>query len=221
MAQTFTIANLNSICSDAGRRDRIAYILYPMDDLGDWIESTAAAYNVTIVAVSGMDWCNVFSPWEAPAVPAGTESFEGKSPEFLRLLQEQLLPQIEHRLCPGKAPERTLVGVSMSGLFALWQWMLCDTFASIASLSGSFWFEGFLQWMQSVKIPRKSGKAFFLLGNKEADSAVKQFRTVADNTAAIVRLLHDSGIDATFTFVPGNHFTDPLGRLDKAFRALF
>ncbi|MDE6638872.1 MAG: hypothetical protein K2K32_11640 [Muribaculaceae bacterium] len=41
----------------------------------------------------------------------------------------------------------------MSGLFALWQWMVCDTFRNIASLSGSFWYEGFMEWMKSRTIP--------------------------------------------------------------------
>lgn len=36
-----------------------------------------------------------------------------------------------------------MAGVSLSGLFALWQWLMNDTFRNIISLSGSFWYAGF------------------------------------------------------------------------------
>ncbi len=109
----------------------------------------------------------------------------------------------------------------MSGLFTLWQWMLCDTFNNIASLSGSFWYENFIEWMRSIPIPSKSGKAFFLLGNQEPHSNVKAFNTVGQNTEEIISLLHTAGINVEFESVPGNHYSDPIPRLNKAFAAIY
>ena len=149
-----------------------------MDMLAEWIEPAAEKYGVTIVVVTGMDWQNVFSPWAAPGVPKGTPDFKGESPEFLKLLQQKVIPKIETDLGMDEDVERTLVGVSMSGLFALWQWMLCDTFRNIASLSGSFWYEGFVNWIKSLSIPKKTGKGYFLLGDQESKSKVKKFATV-------------------------------------------
>ena len=117
--------------------------------------------------------------------------------------------------------ERTLVGVSMSGLFALWQWMLCDTFTNIASLSGSFWYDGFMEWIKSCPIPHKNGKGFFLLGNQESKSKVRAFDTVETNTMQIVALLKDAGIETEFESVPGNHYSNPIPRLDTAFTAMY
>ena len=74
------------------------------------------------------------SPWPAPGVPEGDPDFKGESPDFLKLLQAKVIPGIEQMLRMNTDVERSLVGVSMSGLFALWQWMECDTFKSIASL---------------------------------------------------------------------------------------
>ncbi len=90
-----------------------------MNILSDWIEPASEKYNVTIVVVTGMDWESVFSPWQAKGVPAGSADFKGKSPEFLKLLQQELIPAVETKLGVGSEVERTLVGVSMSGLFAL------------------------------------------------------------------------------------------------------
>lgn len=220
MVRKLEIDGLDCHCCPSDNNGKIAYILYPMDILADWIEPAAAKYNTTIVVITGMDWQNVFSPWPAKGVPKGSLDFKGESPEFLDLLQHSVIPQIEKEFGFSATPERTLFGVSMSGLFALWQWMLCDTFTNIACLSGSFWYEGFVEWMRDRDIPAKSGKAYFLLGQQEAKSKVKAFATVAENTQEIISLLDDAGVKTEFQSVPGNHYSDPIGRLDRAFTAL-
>ncbi len=221
MIHEIRIGKLNCLYSKIKTTEKIAYILYPMNILSDWIEPASEKYDVTIVVVTGMDWQNVFSPWEAKGVPAGSANFKGEAPEFLKLLQQKVIPTVETTLGIGSDAERTLVGVSMSGLFALWQWMLCDTFQNMASLSGSFWFEGFIDWMRSRIIPSKSGNAFFLLGDKESQSKVKTFDIVGQNTQEIISLLQANGIHTEFECVPGNHYANPIPRLDKAFTALY
>lgn len=221
MEQKIEIDRLHCLCSQSSCKSKIAYILYPMDMLADWIEAAAEKYGVTIVVITGMDWENVFSPWKAPGVPKGSPDFKGESPEFLDLLRESVIPKIESSLGMNEDVERSLVGVSMSGLFALWEWMLCDTFHNIASLSGSFWYEGFVEWMKSQTIPHKTDKGYFLLGDKESNSKVKAFSTVGVDTQEILKLLHTAGIDVEFQSVPGDHYSDPIPRLNKAFTALY
>ncbi len=221
MKKKIEIEGLQCLCCTTDRKDRIAYILYPMDMLSNWIVEAATKFDTNIVVITGMDWQNVFSPWAAPGVPKGTEDFKGESPEFLEKLQREVIPRLEKELEIKSDAERSLIGVSMSGLFALWQWMVCDTFANIASLSGSFWYEGFLDWMKSIKIPSKTGKGFFLLGNKESHSKVKAFNSVGENTREILTLLKNAGIEVEFQSVPGDHYSDAIPRLNKAFGALF
>ena len=220
MTQSIKIGSLDCLCC-AGSEDRIAYILYPADMLADWIEPAVNRYGPTIVVITGMDWQNVFSPWAAKGVPAGSPDFKGESPQFLATLQQSVIPQVERALNISPDAERTLVGVSMSGLFALWQWMLCDTFANIASLSGSFWYAGFLDWMRQRTIPKKTGRGFFLLGNLEDKSKVKAFDCVAANTEEILNLLREADVDVEFRSVPGNHYSNPIPRLELAFQALY
>ena len=220
MTRNIKIGSLDCLCC-AGSVDRIAYILYPTDMLADWIEPAVNRYGPTIVVITGMDWQNVFSPWPAKGVPAGSPDFKGESPQFLATLQQSVIPQVERALNISPDAERTLVGVSMSGLFALWQWMLCDTFANIASLSGSFWYAGFLDWMRQRAIPKKTGRGFFLLGKLEDKSKVKAFDCVAANTEEILNLLREADVDVEFRSVPGNHYSNPIPRLDLAFQALY
>ncbi len=221
MIREISIGKLKCSYHRVENSERIAYILYPMNILNDWIEAASEKYKVSIVVVTGMDWQNVFSPWPAKGVPAGTADFKGEAPEFLRLLQQEVVPRVEKTLGLGEDAERTLVGVSMSGLFTLWQWMICDTFVNIASLSGSFWYEGFIEWMRSRTIPAKSGTAFFLLGDKESRSKVKAFDSVGVNTQEIITLLRANGIHTEFESVPGDHYADSIPRLDSAFTSLY
>ena len=136
MIRKINIGNLSCLCSSVKDTRKIAYILYPVDMLNGWIEQAADKYGVTIVVITGMDWQNVFSPWAARGVPEGDVDFKGESREFLTLLQDRIIPRVETELFDTNDNlERSLIGVSMSGLFALWQWMVCDTFVNIASLS--------------------------------------------------------------------------------------
>lgn len=221
MTQTIDIEGLHCLCAASERPNAIVYILYLMDTLDSWIEPAANTHGTAIVVITGMDWQNVFSPWPAKGVPIGSPDFKGESDEFLDLLRQRVMPRIETAIGADANCERTLVGVSMSGLFALWQWMLCDTFVNIASLSGSFWYEGFVDWIRGREIPAKSGKAYFLLGDSEAKSKVKAFESVARDTQEIITMLDKAGIKTEFQSVPGNHYSHPIERLDKAMDALF
>ncbi|MDE5786265.1 MAG: hypothetical protein K2H98_07000 [Duncaniella sp.] len=221
MKQTIDIDGLKCHCTSSSGKNGITYILYPADTLDAWAETAAEKFGVTIVVITGMGWQNVFSPWAAPGVPEGSPDFKGQSREFLHRMQNVIVPRVESSLGFDNGVERTLVGVSMSGLFALWQWMICDTFVNIASLSGSFWYMGFLDWLKSYPIPSKAGRGYFLLGDKESSSKIKAFQQVEAATRDIVAMLADAGIDVEFQSVPGNHFSDPLPRLEKALSAIY
>lgn len=221
MDNTIKIAGLKCYLSGKEFKDRIAYILYPMEMAGNVIEKFSQTYGVAVVLISGMDWESAFSPWPAKGVPDGSPDFQGESPEFLNTLQNDIIPRIESFLQVTPNVRRSLIGVSMSGLFTLWQWIKSDIFLNIASLSGSFWYDGFVQWLKTQSIPEKKGKAFFLLGDKESKTNIKAFQTVDVDTREVVSILQSSHIEVEFIYVPGNHYADPIPRLSLAFKALF
>lgn len=217
---TFTIANLN-IRTIAGSTDRICYLLYPFDRLEEWTERAAPEFGVSIAVVTGMDWDNDLTPWPAKGQPPGSPDFKGNAAEFLSVLVSEVVPEVERRMNLGADVERTLAGVSLSGLFTLWQWMSNNLFTNIISLSGSFWYDGFVSWIKNRPVPKKTGRAYFLLGNLEARTKVKAFQPVQTDTVEIVGYLHDNGISDTFELVPGNHYQFPEQRLDRAFARMF
>ena len=218
--QTFRIGNLN-IRAVGASAARICYVLYPLDVLGGWIQDAARMFDVSVVEITGMDWDNDLTPWPAQGEPPGSPDFKGNAAEFLSTLVGKVIPETERRLNITDKPERTLTGVSLSGLFTLWQWMSHDTFHNIISLSGSFWYDGFVEWVKSQPVPRKTGRAYFLLGDMEAKTHIKAFRPVQTDTVEIVGYLHDNGIDDCFELVPGNHYQYARQRLVRAFTRMF
>ncbi len=218
--QTFTIDNLRVVAA-GGTTDRICYILYPFDGLSGWIEEAAEKFGVSIAAISGMDWDDDLTPWPAKGEPPGCPDFRGRADAFLAQLKNRVMPEVERRLGIAPDAELTLAGVSLSGLFTLWQWMIDDTFDNVISLSGSFWYDGFVEWVRSRPVPKKSGRAYFLLGDKEARTNVKAFQSVQTDTVEIVNYLHAGGIDDRFDLVPGNHYQYGGQRLTRAFTWMF
>lgn len=220
MIQRFKVGSLDILGCVNSTSSTVTYILYPMELLSDHVADAARRFGTSIVVVTGIDWEDDLTPWPAKGVPTGSADFSGEAPEFLATLRAQVIPQAESRLGLTAVGARDLVGVSLSGLFTLWQWLECDLFRSIASLSGSFWYAGFAQWVESLTIAPKRGPAYFLLGDREAQSRVPQFATVEACTRAIVGKLDRSGVKTRFDMVGGDHYSDPLGRLYRGLAAL-
>ena len=202
---------------------KIMFLIYPaiVPFPDGWLDTQASLYgcNMAVVYVPAPLWNDSLTPWPEPGETRNAAPFGGKAPVFLKELVNDIVPEIEADLgCP--VIERILMGVSLSGLFTLWQWMQCDTFSSIASLSGSFWYEGFMDWFDSMPVPGNKGKAFFLLGVKEPKARIKAFRSVGENTLKIVGRLKESGVSVEFKWVPGDHLSDPLGRAEIGIKAL-
>ena len=201
------IDNLNVMIAGADYNGRICYILGFEPESQHWLDEVARRYNICVATITGMDWDNDLTPWTAPGVPAGPPTFKGNGNIFLSTLRTAVLPAIEKEV-GTVSPQRTLLGISLSGLFALWQWIGCDTFTNIVSLSGSFWYRGFTEWF-SANIGSKidsRGKIFLSLGRQEPMSRNPIFRTVGVCTAQILAVLRAHGVYTEFIWEPGDHY---------------
>lgn len=223
--KTLQVGDLKcEIVGDGTASNRIVYMIYPAmavlpDNLIEDL-STASKVSIVVVYVPSDQWNNYLTPWPEPGEAKGFPPFAGQASDFLKALTAEVIPQTDVALSLTAKPRRDLMGVSLSGLFTLWAWLLTDTFTSIACLSGSFWYAGFIEWFNRLTIPAKKGSAYFLLGRDEPKASIKAYRTVGVNTEIIVTRLKNAGIETTFQWVPGNHFSDPEGRARLAFTAL-
>lgn len=223
MTNALTIDNFRCDYYITANSSTVVYMLYPQV-VGfmpsEWVGSMANKYGISIVMVNIPDdqWNDALTPWPEAGETPQSPAFAGHGDDFIKLLQQSIIPQCE--AISGVPSHRYLVGVSLAGLFTLWQWLQYSTFESIACLSGSFWYPGFMDWFDSRNIEPKSGRAIFLLGLKEPKAWIKAYRCVGVNTESIVSRLKSYDINVDFEWVPGNHTAFPLQRAEAAIKYL-
>lgn len=102
------------------------------------------------------------------------------------VLTHQIIPYIEEKL--GYVPKFCgIAGYSLAGLFALWSVYQTDLFDRAASISGSLWFDGFLEFMKANTPKVKF--IYLSLGDKEKAAKNPRLAAVEDCTAQAAELL--------------------------------
>lgn len=191
------------------------------EGLCDGLKGLAEKYDVSIAVIEGAAWNDDLTPWPAEGVFRKAKPFGGKAATFLNKLTDEVIPHTEKALGIQDA-ERTLLGISLSGLFAVWSAFHTDAFTNIISISGSLWYDGFVEWMKGQTPSPQLKKVCMLLGDKEKNSKEKRMATVEEQTLAVANLLKANRQTLVlFELVEGTHFSPILPRLERAFEMVF
>ena len=203
--------------------NKICYMILPegiKGDLDDGLKGLSEKYSVSIVVIDNVDWNNDLTPWPAEGVFKKAKPFGGEASSFLEKLTHQILPETERDLGVEDA-ERTLLGVSLSGLFAVWSAFNTDAFINIISISGSLWYDGFIEWMKGQTPSPQLKRVCMLLGEKEKNSKEKRMATVEERTLAAANILKaKSQADVWLELVEGTHFSPILPRIERAMKGI-
>ena len=202
---------------------KICYMILPegiKGDLDDGLKGLSEKCGVSIAVIEAVDWNNDLTPWPAEGVFKKAKPFGGEATSFLEKLTHEILPETERDLGIENA-ERTLLGVSLSGLFAVWSAFNTDAFANIISISGSLWYDGFIEWMKEQTPSPQLKRVCMLLGEKEKNSKEKRMATVEERTLAAADILKaKSQADVVFELVEVTHFSPILPRLKRAMKGI-
>ena len=199
---------------------RICYLLMPQGlsaDAEEWLGAASESHAVSAVVITGMDWNDDLTPWPAEGVFRKAKPFGGRAGEFL----QELTAEIERFESDfGPVSERYLLGISLSGLFAVWTAFQSDFFSGIISISGSLWYDGFAEWA-SGKFPVVKD-IYISLGDREKNSKDRRMGTVQDATESLVKVLQSSGVPVRYVLEGDTtHFSPIVPRLRKAFEEIF
>ncbi len=165
----------------------------------------------TLVAVGDLAWERDMVPWDAPAVTEAGAPYTGGADAYLDLLLDEIAPRAEGAV-RGTPPWRGIAGYSLAGLFAVYAIYRTDAFSRVASMSGSLWFPGTMEYVRTRKPRRKPDCVYLSLGARENKTRNRSMRCVRQNTEEIAALYARQGIDTAFELNPGNHFTDAVSR---------
>ena len=190
-------------------------------DLDDGLKGLSEKYGVSIVIIEDVNWNDDLTPWPAEGVFKKAKPFGGKAATFLNKLALEIIPNTEKDLGIEDA-ERTLLGVSLSGLFAVWSAFKTDAITNIISISGSLWYDGLVEWMKEQTPSLQLKKVCMLLGEKEKNAKEKRLAAVEERTLAAANILKEkTNASVTFELVEGTHFSPIMPRLERAYEVVF
>lgn len=128
----------------------------------------------------------------------GRPDFGGKSPEYIDFLADRLKPYIDNRYRTLRAPEHTgTIGASFGGLVSMHAaYLRPDVFGAVGSLSGSYWYEGYLDYMREQPQPPPVRKLFMSVGDCEGIYKDNIQKLMVPNTIKARDLLLEQGFPA-------------------------
>ncbi len=167
-----------------------------------------------LAAFEVSDWNKDLSPWNAPPV-FGREGFGNGAENTLIYIKEKLLPAVTGRF--GLKPDIPVIlgGYSLAGLFSLWCAYRTGIFGTVAAVSPSVWFPGWIEFAKTHSV--KAEAVYLSLGNKEEKTKNKIMSTVGDCIRRQYDLLQDSEIKSVLEWNEGNHFSEPEIRCARGF----
>ncbi len=197
-----------------GNRDSHTVLIHPVDNHDmSYIENETETIkslslsdtDFKLIAVKVNNWNNDLSPWKAPAI-FGNEDFGGNASEMLA----EIL-----KLTEDKSKTYYIGGYSLAGLFSLWASYQTDRFSGVVAASPSIWYPGFIEYMKSHEI--QVSNVYLSLGDREEKTKNPIMSTVGKCIREACEHLHETGVDTTLEWNPGNHFKEPDIRTAKGF----
>lgn len=151
--------------SEGEARDAVYCPLSPEE--GEAVWELLPSPRPVLGAVGGLDWNRDLSPWPVPGAFGKGTDFAGKGGRLFNAAHRGAdSPGRENDgfSSPGAG---ALAGYSLAGLFALWSLTQTNCFQLAASMSGSLWYDGFLQLLEREPLVCPPQKVYLSLGEKE------------------------------------------------------
>ena len=201
-----------AFCGDCS----VVYI-HTTDEEAETVAKLQDDAKFVLVAVDGVDWNDDLSPWPAPRAFRNGNDFAGGAAAYLKELTEDIVPAVEEKL--GFTPNsRAIAGYSLAGLFAIYALYRTDIFSRAASMSGSLWYDGFLDFMKQNSPMRLPERVYFSLGDREGKIRNRRLASVEECTVKAYNFIQSLGTNTLFEWNTGNHYMNVPERIAKGLR---
>ena len=183
------------------------------------IDEPASDRACSIVKVAVRNWNDSLTPWPAPGIYRGEAAFKGEAAITLAELIEEAIPALEQAegLSPAK---RAICGYSLGGLFSLYAFTHSDSFCACGCLSGSVWYENWVEHLRNLDFDGTGKFAFLSIGSMEKHAAPKILHHVQDDMVECAKILSERGCETEYIVGPGNHMRFTKERFDAGLSAL-
>lgn len=173
-----------------------------------------------LLSIESQNWNEDFTPWSAQALTKKSEPFGGGAADYIKFLANTIKPYMDENYKTKLEPSDTvLIGYSLGGLTALYALYTVGIFGKIGTLSGSLWYDNWVEFMDSHKPINTFARVYMSLGRGEEHSRNQHMAKVGNCTrrAALIlenQLEHKENL--TLEWNDGGHFTQISERFKKA-----
>lgn len=164
------------------------------------------------VEIEEQEWNDLLSPWPAEAVFRKGEPFGGNADRLVQEIDQKIMGNARDR-----RGRKYMIGYSLAGLFALYYCTRHDWLDGCASVSGSLWYPGWIDYLKHN--PVHCSAVYLSVGEAEKNTKNRQMASVEDCTR-MSRMILSAYAKTAFELNPGGHFNDPLGRMVRALTKL-
>lgn len=141
-----------------------------------------------IVAITSNDRLCDYTPWPAPALSDKFKDFGGNADQYLHFIENILKPCVDQLYPTLSDPEHTyLMGFSLGGLVSTYSIFNSSCFKNIISISGSFWYPNWINYISKTPISSSSLNILLIAGRNEG----KNKKSIQKDAYACTQLTHD------------------------------
>jgi predicted alpha/beta superfamily hydrolase len=173
-----------------------------------------------LLSIQSENWNDDYTPWSAPALTKKSEPFGGGASKYLYFLENSIKPFMDAHYRTKPEPNNTaLIGHSLGGLTSLYALYISKTFGRIGSLSGSLWYDGWIEFMGVNKPLNADSIVYLSLGKGEEHSRNQRMATVGNHTRKAAEILTRQLAlieNVTLEWKDGGHFTEIPERFQRA-----
>ncbi|MFS0838458.1 alpha/beta hydrolase [Paenibacillus sp. 1P03SA] len=136
-----------------------------------------------------------YTPWPAKALVESVQDFGGFGGKYLNLVVHELKPYIDARYETRTGPADTgMIGASLGGLISMFAaFEHPGVFGKIGCISGSFWYEGFTEYMAERRLADEGQRFYMYVGDQEGVGKQTIQSAMMARTRQAYTLLADSG----------------------------
>jgi predicted alpha/beta superfamily hydrolase len=151
-----------------------------------------------LVGVASNDRRSEYTPWPAPALAERYGGFGGRGADYLAFLAHELKPYIDGEYNTLRQPGDTgIAGASLGGLIAAYAaYLYPGVFGRIASISGSFWYQGWIEFMAAQRIAPAGRKIYLDVGSLEGTVKTNVQKEMVPQTRKAHQILRSAGFTA-------------------------
>ncbi len=158
------------------------------------------------------------TPWPSPSLHPKFPSFGGKGDEYINFIETKLKPAVDLTYRTLTSPESTgIIGYSLGGLISIYAAFHTNCFGCYASMSGSFWYPGFVPYATSQSISNRDARMYMSSGDSEGVGSKDIKEDAVTFTKNIYEFLVSdlTSTRVTISWDKGGHHNNTIERYKK------